>query len=148
MKHFLKIFILIELLLFSYIFTTSVYNIYEKNHVTSNNMKCYVIQENDPELMGNFFEELSEAVGNHKVMMIVNTITQTEKTEYDLHCMPFERFSKKQPVTSSLHYNYKELTKDDFTDSTGLFYTDMPESKLRKSSISVFKINDTFTFVF
>lgn len=132
MKHFLKIFILIELLLFSYIFTTSVYNIYEKNHVTSNNMKCYAIQENDPELMGNFFEELSEAVGNHKVMMTVNTITQTDKTEYDLYCMPFERFSKKQPVTSSLHYNYKELTKDDFTDSTGLFYTDMPDEQIKE----------------
>lgn len=132
MKHFLKIFILIEVLLFSYIFVTSIYNIYEKNHVVSGSMQGYAIQENDPERFGKFYDEIAASAEGHKVRMFVNTVTETKKTEYDIYCLPFDSSDNKQPVTSSMRYNYKELTKDDFTDSTGLFYTDMPEDKINK----------------
>lgn len=135
MKHFLKIFILIETLLFSYIFVTSIYNIYEKNHVVSGNMQGYAIQENDPESMGRFFDEISAAISDNKIKLFVNTVTETNKTVYDIYSLPFDKADNKQPVSSTMHYNYKALTKDDFTDSTGLFYTDIPEDKINDLAV-------------
>lgn len=39
MKKFLKIFIFLEVILFAYIFNTSIYNIYEKNNIATENLK-------------------------------------------------------------------------------------------------------------
>ncbi len=146
MKHFLKIFILIETLLFSYIFVTSIYNIYEKNHVVSGNMQGYAIQENDPESMGRFYDEISATISDNKIKLYVNTVTETNKTVYDIYSLPFDKADNKQPVSSTMHYNYKALTKDDFTDSTGLFYTDIPENKIndlaKDSGLTLKKVSE------
>ena len=41
MKNFLKIFVLLEILLFAYIFNSSIYNIYEKNNIAADNLSGY-----------------------------------------------------------------------------------------------------------
>lgn len=50
MKKFLKIFIILEILLFAYIFNSSIYNIYEKNNIAADNLSGYVIEETSPVL--------------------------------------------------------------------------------------------------
>ena len=55
MKKFLKIFIFLEVILFAYIFNTSIYNIYEKNNIATENLKGYVLEETSPEILDKFY---------------------------------------------------------------------------------------------
>lgn len=132
MKHYLKLFALVEVLLFSYIFSNSIYQIYEKNNITSKNMSYYAITNSEAEKLADFYNEIVKNIDGYQFEQVVNTVSETNNTEYELYCLPFDSFSKKQPVTSSIHFNYKELKQDDFVDSTGLFYTDIPFEKLNK----------------
>ena len=104
MKHYLKLFIVIELILFSYIFTSSIFQIYEKNHVTSDSMNCYVLTNTDPDKLANFYNELVIKIENYKFEQTINTVSETNNTEYILYCFPFEKFTQKQPITSSIHF--------------------------------------------
>ena len=45
MKNFLKIFVFLEILLFAYIFNSSIYNIYEKNNIAADNLSGYMVEE-------------------------------------------------------------------------------------------------------
>lgn len=126
MKHYLKLFIAIELILFSYIFTSSIFQIYEKNHVTSDSMKCYALTNTDSNKLASFYDEIVRKIEHYSFEQTINTVSETNNTEYILYCYPFEKFTQKQPITSSIHFKYDVLGKDDFVDSTGLFYSDMP----------------------
>lgn len=55
MKKFLKIFIFLEVILFAYIFNTSIYNIYEKNNIATENLKGYVLEETSPEILDKLY---------------------------------------------------------------------------------------------
>lgn len=132
MKHYLKLFALIEVLLFAYIFSSSIYQIYEKNNITSKNMSYYAITNSEAEKLADFYNEIVKNIDGYQFEQVVNIVSETNNTEYELYCLPFDSFSKKQPVTSSMHFNYKELKQDDFVDSTGLFYTDIPFEELNK----------------
>lgn len=120
-----------EIILFSYIFTSSIFQIYEKNNVISNKMSCYALTDIDADKLADFYDSIIENIEGHKFEQAVNTVSETNNTEYDLYCLPFDDFSKRQPITSSIHFNYKELTKDDFIDSTGIFYTDISFETLK-----------------
>ena len=60
MKKFLKIFIILEILLFAYIFNSSIYNIYEKNNIAADNLSGYVIEETSPETLNQFYSIFTE----------------------------------------------------------------------------------------
>lgn len=55
MKSFLKVFILLEILLFAYIFNSSIYNIYEKNNIADDGLSGYIIEETSPEILNQFY---------------------------------------------------------------------------------------------
>lgn len=132
MKHYLKLFVFMEIILFSYIFTSSIFQIYEKNNIISNKMNCYALTDVDTDKLADFYDSIIANIEGHKFEQVVNTVSETNNSKYDLYCLPFNSFSKRQPITSSMHFNYKELTKDDFVDSTGLFYTDISFEELQR----------------
>ena len=104
----------------------------EKNNITSKSMSYYAITNPEIDKLVNFYNEIVKNIDGNRFEQVVNIASETNNTEYDLYCLPFDSFSKKQPITSSMHFNYKELKQDDFVDSTGLFYTDIPFEKLNK----------------
>ena len=59
MKNFLKIFVLLEILLFAYIFNSSIYNIYEKNNIAADNLSGYMLEEPSPEILDQFYTKLA-----------------------------------------------------------------------------------------
>lgn len=125
MKNFLKIFVFLEILLFAYIFNSSIYNIYEKNNIAADNLSGYMIEETSPEILNQFYTAFIEDYPNNKLEIINNTLTTTDKSTYDLYCYPLDEFSQKQPVSSTIEFEYYELTIEDFLDSVGIFYTDL-----------------------
>ena len=130
MKKFLKIFIILEILLFAYIFNSSIYNIYEKNNIAADNLSGYVIEETSPETLNQFYSIFTENYPNNKIELINNTLTSTDNSVYDLYCYPLDKFEKKQPVSQTIEFKYHELTKEDFLDSVGIFYTDLSDDEI------------------
>ena len=130
MKKFLKIFIILEILLFAYIFNSSIYNIYEKNNIAADNLSGYVIEETSPETLNQFYSIFTENYPNNKIELINNTLTSTDNSVYDLYCYPLDKFEKKQPVSQTIEFKYHELTKEDFLDSVGIFYTDLSNDEI------------------
>lgn len=130
MKKFLKIFIILEILLFAYIFNSSIYNIYEKNNIAADNLSSYVIEETSPETLNQFYSIFTENYPNNKIELINNTLTSTDNSVYDLYCYPLDKFEQKQPVSQTIEFKYHELTKEDFLDSVGIFYTDLSDGEI------------------
>lgn len=130
MKKFLKIFIILEILLFAYIFNSSIYNIYEKNNIAADNLSGYVIEETSPETLNQFYSIFTENYPNNKIELINNTLTSTDNSAYDLYCYPLDKFEQKQPVSQTIEFKYHELTKEDFLDSVGIFYTDLSDGEI------------------
>lgn len=139
MKKFLKIFIFLEIILFAYIFNTSIYNIYEKNNISSENLKGYVLEETSPEILDKFYTIFTEEYSQNKLELINNTLTSTDKSVYDLYCYPLNEFVQKQPISQSIVLQYHELQKEDFLDSVGVFYTDLRDDEIKEiaSQLSV-----------
>lgn len=139
MKKFLKIFIFLEIILFAYIFNTSIYNIYEKNNISSENLKGYVLEETSPEILDKFYTIFTEEYSQNKLELINNTLTSTDKSVYDLYCYPLNKFVQKQPISQSISLQYHELKKEDFLDSVGVFYTDLRADEIKEiaSELSV-----------
>lgn len=139
MKKFLKIFIFLEIILFAYIFNTSIYNIYEKNNISSKNLKGYVLEETSPEILDKFYTIFTEEYSQNKLELINNTLTSTDKSVYDLYCYPLNEFLQKQPISKSILLQYHELQKEDFLDSVGVFYTDLRADEIKEiaSQLSV-----------
>lgn len=139
MKKFLKIFIFLEIILFAYIFNTSIYNIYEKNNISSENLKGYVLEETSPEILDKFYTIFTEEYSQNKLELINNTLTSTDKSVYDLYCYPLNKFVQKQPISQSILLQYDELKKEDFLDSVGVFYTDLRADEIKEiaSQLSV-----------
>ena len=132
MKKFLKIFIILEILLFAYIFNSSIYNIYEKNNIAADNLSGYVIEETSPETLNQFYSIFTENYPNNKIELINNTLTSTDNSVYDLYCYPLDKFEQKQPVSQTIEFKYHELTKEDFLDSVGIFYTDLSDGEINQ----------------
>lgn len=130
MKNFLKIFVFLEILLFAYIFNSSIYNIYEKNNIAADNLSGYMLEEPSPEILNQFYNTFIENYPNNKLEIINNTLTTTDESVYDLYCYPIDEFSQKQPVSSTIELQFYELTKEDFLDSVGVFYTDLSDEEI------------------
>lgn len=132
MKKFLEIFIFLEVILFAYIFNTSIYNIYEINNIAAKNLKGYVLEETSPEVLDRFYTLFTKEYSHNKLELINNTLTSTDKSVYDPYCFPLNSFTQKQPISSSILFQYHELQKGDFLDSVGVFYTDLPNDAIKE----------------
>lgn len=147
MKNFLKIFVLLEILLFAYIFNSSIYNIYEKNNIAADNLSGYMLEEPSPEILDQFYTIFTENYDDNRLEIINNTLTTTDKSAYDLYCYPLDKFSQKQPVSQTIEFEYHELTKEDFLDSVGIFYTDLSLEEIdqlsAQLSTQIIKYEDT-----
>ena len=139
LKNFLKIFIFLEIILLAYIFNTSIYNIYEKNNIATEKLEGYVLEETSPEILDKFYTIFTEKYSQNKLELINNTLTSTDKSVYDLYCYPLNEFTQKQPISSSILFQYHELQEEDFLDSIGVFYTDLPVNAIKEiaSQLSV-----------
>lgn len=137
MKSFLKVFILLEILLFAYIFNSSIYNIYEKNNIADDGLSGYIIEETSPEILNQFYTIFINEYSQNKLELINNTLTSTDRTVYDLCCYPLNKFPQKQPVSQTIEFEYYELTKEDFLDSVGVFYTDLSIEEINQISVQL-----------
>lgn len=89
-----------------------------------------MIEETSPETLNQFYSIFTENYPNNKIELINNTLTSTDNSVYDLYCYPLDKFEQKQPVSQTIEFKYHELTKEDFLDSVGIFYTDLSDGEI------------------
>ncbi|MEE0965161.1 MAG: hypothetical protein U0L73_13315 [Ruminococcus bromii] len=132
MKNFLKVFLLLEVLLFGYIFNSSIYNIYEKNNISSNNLVGYTLEDSSPETLDQFYSIFMERYSENKLEVIRNTLSSTDKSIYKFYCYPLEDFEQKQPISHNIVFEYDNLSRIEFLDGVGIFYTDIDFADMEK----------------
>lgn len=132
MKHFMRFFLWLQILLFLYIFQSSVYNVYEKNHLQEPDLIGYQVEDVKPETLERLYQAIVSELPNARLQVIQSVVTATDQSVYDVYCYPLNQFSQQQPVSNSIGLVYRNLTRGDFGDSVGSFYSDIPEATMLK----------------
>lgn len=130
MKKIFSFFLLGELVLLSIIFSKSLYEVYGLSHIGDTKLTGYKLEDASSEKLGHIYDYLQEKGAN--VQIIKMPISQdSKKINYDIYHNNISDVFQFVSVSDS-HYAYYSLTKEDFIDGTGVFYTDLSLSEIQK----------------
>lgn len=135
MKKFLTIFFIGQLLLLSYIFTTSVYDIYELNNLGNKSLNGYILKDSNGDKLNKLYDSLNNyyiMTDKYEIQLIKTPISENNKFIYDIYNSNYKSLNKYKPISDDTVFDYYELKKDDFIDSTGVFYTNIKYAELNK----------------
>lgn len=136
MGKFIKIFIFLQILVLQFIFITSIYNIYEKNNIIGNNETAFYLENPNPNELENIYEYLNaNKIGFEQIRSepdIKNNIN------YVIFYSKYSNLNKKNAISKDIKISYKFSHKEDFIDSTGIFYISKDNDNIIK------KLNDTY----
>ena len=130
MKKFLIIFVVLQLLLFTFIFNSSIYDIYEKNHIQTPGFNGINVEQASGEELGILYEAILTKYPDAELETIKVEETSTEKTVYRLSVQPYDQIAKNNKISASITLSYQPMTKTDFLDGHGIFYTTLPFEKI------------------
>ncbi len=137
MKKFFAIFFLGQMILLAYIFNTSIYNIYELNNIVDNDAKGYIIEKPNGENLNTFYKSIySEYLENddYQFQIVKTPISEDEKFIYDIYSSNIKSVRELKSIDGDKVYNYYKLKDEDFIDSMGVFYTDIPSKNIYEIS--------------
>lgn len=135
MKKFLSGFFIIQLFLFSYIFSQSLYPIYSLNHLVDENLSGYKIEEANGGILKDVYEHLQQNylyAHEIEVQLIKTPVSNHTSTIYEVYHSDLDNCKQIQSVSDDKVFIYKTLEKEDFIDSTGIFYTNLSMKQLDK----------------
>lgn len=153
MKKLLFIFLTGQLLLLSYIFNQSIYQIYELNNIGDSTLETYVVNDSSSEKLQKLYQLISEdclTVGKCKLQIVKTPISENRKFVYDIFHTQIEDIKTPPSIRSENVFNYLPLTQEDFVDSNGVFYTDLSLEKLslfeRQAQIDIDSYNEMIEY--
>ncbi|WP_142414173.1 hypothetical protein [Hathewaya massiliensis] len=118
MKKIYAIYLVGLMLIFSYIFNNSIYEIYGLNNIGDTSLREYQVCDLQGDKLLKVYEGLVE---NNATFQIVKTpISEDENIYYDIYHTDIKSIKKIIGVSNNI-YRYFEITQDDFIDSSGLF---------------------------
>lgn len=133
MKKLFIIFLFAQMLLVSIIFNQSVYDIVELNNVGDPKLEGYALQEFTGEDLNQLFDEImivSEQGVSADLQLIKTPVTQDQTMLYDIYHNNVADLDQVKSIKTNRLFIYHTLTKEDFVDSNGIFYTDLPRNVL------------------
>ncbi|TWT27278.1 hypothetical protein [Planomicrobium sp. CPCC 101110] len=134
MKKLLFIFLIGQLVLLSYIFNKSVYDIYELNNLGDPSLEGYIIEAvSGNELNGlyNEFDDYCLSKQACRLQLVKTPVSENNTFVYEIYHSQMEDLNKPQSISSDTVFSYHGLTKEEFVDSSGVFYTDLPPETLQ-----------------
>ncbi|HDR3890879.1 TPA: hypothetical protein QCO65_005455 [Bacillus cereus] len=137
MKKLLVVFLIGQLLLLSYIFNKSIYEIYELNNVGDSSLNEYIIEDFSGNKLNELYEEINSIYLSNKdfQLQIVKTpISKDNYFIYDIYHSKVDNINKYKSISLNKKFNYHLLTKEDFVDSNGIFSTNIKLDDLNKLS--------------
>lgn len=133
MKKLLFIFLTGQLLLLSYIFNQSVYQIYELNNIGDSSLEMYMVKDSSSGKLEKLYQLYSEdclTTNNCEIQLVKTPISEEQKMIYEIYHSQVEGINTPSSIRTENTFHYLPLTKEDFVDSNGVFYTNLPIEKL------------------
>lgn len=139
MRIFINIFIFLQVFVLQFIFMTSVYNIYEKNNIINNGDTAFYIKNPSTDELNNLFNLLIEK--NIGFEQLRSEPDIKNKTNYNVFYSKESTIKKKNAINSDIKINYQLLQKEDFIDSTGVFYIAKDQQYIIEELNSMYHLN-------
>lgn len=144
MKKFLQIFLICQMLVCSFIYAQSIYDIYTLNNLGASNLNSYYLEDPSGENLGNLYDSLINT--NAIVEIIKEPVTTDDTMLYEIYDTPNVDVNKKVSVTGEKQFTYYTLSRNDFVDSTGKFKTNLSYNEVislaDKLNISINRLED------
>lgn len=121
MKKVLTIFLCGQLLIFTYIFHSSIYEVYGLLHIGDTTLSCYYVNHANREQLSMLYDVLNE---KQLPIQIINTPISEDKIIYEIHHTQVEELNQFVGLGKT-NYHYYKLTKEDFVDGSGYFYSSL-----------------------
>ena len=130
MKKLLLMFLIGQMLVISFIYGQSIYDIYLLNNMGADGLASYYAEEASGSDLESLYDVLME--NGASVEIIKEPITNDNILEYDVYDSDNISVRHKVPVSKDKRILYKKLNKDEFVDSVGRFKSDIGESEIRE----------------
>lgn len=129
MKKIYTIFLIGQLLILSFIFNKSIYDLYGLSHIGDTSLNGYKIGSIKQENLSRLYDALLEE--NATIQLIKTPISKSDsnQTDYEIYHSDISSVRKFVSVSDN-QYTYFDLTKEDFVDGTGVFYTNLSEKQM------------------
>lgn len=142
MKKLYSFFLFGELILFSIIFSQSLYEVYGLSHIGDTKLAGYKIDKASSEMLGNVYDYLMKQDANIQIIKMPLSQEETDVINYEIYHTNVSSIFHFQGL-SDTQYSYFMLSKDDFIDGTGVFYTNLGEKDVQKmADVFSIKIDD------
>lgn len=129
MKKFLLIFLVGQMLVCSFIYGQSFYDIYFLNNMGVSHYNSYYVEEANGENLGQLYNEL--LARNISVEIIKEPVSMDGMQKYEVYDTKDISVSPLKPLSKEKEIKYLTLGKEDFIDSTGTFKTNASSKQLR-----------------
>ncbi len=140
MKKLFFVFLMGQLLILSYIFNTSIYEIYELNSLGDTSLDAYIVTDFSGDKLNELYSEINKACFSDdtcQLQLIKTPVSNHNLFIYDIYHSQIDNIHQPTSISTETIFNYYPLTKEDFVDSNGVFYTDLSISQLNKISKKV-----------
>lgn len=140
MKKLLFIFLIGQLFLLSYIFNKSVYDIYELNNLGDSSLDGYIVEDVSGHKLNELYEKMNSAcLSNNtcQLQLVKTPVSKHNEFIYDIYHSQEKDINKPKSISSDTVLNYHPLTKEDFVDSNGVFYTNLSLDRLNDLSKAI-----------
>ncbi|MBO1625260.1 hypothetical protein [Bacillus arachidis] len=140
MKKLLFIFLIGQLFLLSYIFNKSVYDIYELNNLGDSSLDGYIVEDVSGHKLNELYEKMnSTCLSNNtcQLQLVKTPVSKHNEFIYDIYHSQEKDINKPKSISPDTVLNYHPLTKEDFVDSNGVFYTNLSLDRLNDLSKTI-----------
>lgn len=137
MKKLLFIFLIGQLLLLSYIFNQSVYDIYKLNNLGDTSLEAYMVENSSGSELNELYKAIDSSCLSDKacrLQLVKTPISKDNHLVYDIYHSQVEDINKTKSISADTILNYYQLTKEDFVDNNGIFYTNLSLDTLNRLS--------------
>lgn len=135
MKKLFTIFIFGQLVICSILFNKSIYSIYGVMYIGDTSLNGYRIEDFDSNQVELLYDQLVKEDATLQVIKMPIS-KELDTVDYHIYHSDVENISKFISISNN-HYKYDSLTKEEFLDGTGIFYTDLNYEKLQEISHSI-----------
>ncbi|GLC89196.1 hypothetical protein [Lysinibacillus piscis] len=128
MKKLLFIFLIGQLLLLSYIFNQSVYQIYELNNIGDSSLDMYMVNDATSEKLKKLYQIYNDncLIDNKcKIQLVKTPVSENQKMFYEIYHSQIETIQTPASIRTNNIFHYLPLKEEDFVDSNGIFYTNL-----------------------
>lgn len=144
MKKILLAFFVGQMLLISLIFNQSIYDIYTINNKGEQGLEAWCIEDANAQTLGDFYDYFEDKYSDYSLQVVKMPISEEYTSLYEIYHNHMERVNRQFSVTKDTEFRYYPLDRDEFTDSNGVFQSNLAEKEIYRISDNVgISINKT-----